>query len=457
MTPDALERWQQADAVFSEALDLPPEKRAAFLDEACAGDADLRREVERLFEADAQAGLFLETPSDWFDAPRLPGPGVAAEGDRARRAVLGQQVGPYRLLDEIGHGGMGTVYLAERADGQFEQQVALKLVRSGVATDEALRRFRLERQILAGLHHPHVARLLDGGVTEDGTPYFVMEYVAGIPIDRYCDEHRLSIAERLRLFCTVCAAVQYAHQNLVVHRDLKPSNILVTDDGQVKLLDFGIARLLDPEARTLSPALTQTGLRLMTPEYASPEQVRGEPVGTASDGYQLGVLLYELLTGHRPYRLPGRLLHHIERIVCEEMPTRPSTAVVQIEEVEVSGDGGTQSITPEQVSRARSTSIERLRRRLAGDLDNIVLMALRKEPARRYASVGNLEADIQRHLTGLPVRARPDTLVYRATKFVRRNWIGVAATLLVMLSLVAGLTVALWQARIAAACAPSTR
>ncbi|MFQ5572546.1 MAG: serine/threonine-protein kinase, partial [Rhodothermales bacterium] len=313
MTSD---RWLQIQAVFQEALEHEPPQRAAFLDEACRENPDLRAEVVALLEADAQAGTFLE------DTP-LPRP----EAPEAT-PFEGRQIGPYRLIHELGQGGMGAVYLAERTDGHFQQQVAIKLVRSDRGGRAIRQRFRYERQILARLNHPNIARLYDGGVTDEGLPYLVMEYVDGLPIDTYCDTHRLSTRERLHLFHTVGTAVQYAHQNLVVHRDLKPSNILVTETGTVKLLDFGIAKLLDEEATQSDEVpLTRTGMRVMTPEYASPEQVRGEPITTAADVYALGVILYELLTGHRPYQIRGLSLGETERVICEEEPARPSTAV----------------------------------------------------------------------------------------------------------------------------------
>ena len=334
---------------------------------------------------------------------------------------------------------MGTVYLAERADGQFRKQVALKLIRRGLDTDDILSRFRYERQILAALDHPNIATLYDGGMTEDGRPYFAMEYVEGQPLTAYCDQHRLSTKQRLALFRTVCRAVQYAHQNLVIHRDLKPSNILVTDDGTVKLLDFGIAKLLTDEGLEETAPVTRTGLRLMTPEYAAPEQVKGEAVTTATDVYQLGVLLYELLTGHRPYRLERRVQREIERVILEEEPTRPSTMVGQTAE------------TAEVISRARQTSVEKLRRQLSGDLDTIVLMALKKEPSRRYGTVQQLAEDLRRHGMGLPVVAHDDAMLYRMKKFVQRHKGGVLASALVVLALMAGLASTMWQASVAQA------
>ncbi|MFQ5570067.1 MAG: tetratricopeptide repeat protein [Rhodothermales bacterium] len=433
MTTD---QWAKIKEVLEAVLDHPCEERAAFLDDVCAGNNDLRNEVASLLDAyeRADADDALESPFAPTNAPLDAGPSASLEGE---------QIGPYRLVRELARGGMGTVYLARRDDDQFQQTVALKLIRQGLDSDDLLSRFRYERQILASLDHPHIAHLLDGGMTPDGRPYFVMEYVEGSPVTDYCDRHRLSTKQRLALFRTVSRTVQYAHQMLVVHRDLKPSNILVTDDGTVKLLDFGIAKLLTEEA-TDHPK-TQTGMRLMTPEYASPEQIRGEAITTATDVYQLGVLLYELLTGHRPYRLSERMRYEIERVILEEEPTRPSTAVRRTEEVQ-QGERTT-SITPEDVSTARSTTVEGLHRRLSGDLDMIVLKALKKEPDRRYASVEQLSEDIRRHLVGLPVLARPETVSYRISKFIRRHTVGVAATAAVILSLAGGVVAATTQAR----------
>ena len=346
------------------------------------------------------------------------------------------RLGPYRLIREIGHGGMGTVYLGVRDDDVFQKRVAIKVLKRGMDTDSIVRRFRHERQILASLEHPFIASLLDGGSTPDGRPYFAMEYVEGQPIVDYCDTQRLDTPARLALFRHVCTAVQYAHQNLVIHRDIKPANVLVTADGTPKLLDFGIAKLLNPElgGHTLAP--TAPGLQLMTPEYASPEQVRGETVTTASDVYSLGVLLYELLAGRLPYRLTSRTPADIVRIVCESEPVRPSTAITQID----------RDATAE--TRPRLTvDVDRLRRQLAGDLDNIVLKALSKEPQRRYASVDQFSEDVRRHLVGLPVLARKDTWGYRTTKFVRRNRALVGAGVVTFVVLVAGIVATAWQAR----------
>jgi eukaryotic-like serine/threonine-protein kinase len=343
---------------------------------------------------------------------------------------------------------MGTVFLASRADDQYRKAVAIKLIRRGMDTDSILSRFRHERQILASLDHPNIARLLEGGTTEDGLPYFVMEHIEGQPIDEFCDSRKLATVERLKLFRTVCSAVHYAHQNLIVHRDLKPGNILVNPEGTPKLLDFGIAKLLKPEmyAQTIAP--TETMIRPMTPDYASPEQVRGQPVTTASDVYSLGVLLYELLTGHRPYRIKGSNPEEIERAICDQEPERPSTAITRKVETS-SADGVTLvTLTPESVSRKRDSQPDRLRRKLAGDLDNIVLMAMRKEPQRRYASVEQFSEDLRRHIEGLPVIARKDTFAYRAGKFVKRHKVGVAAVAaFIVLTIAAAVAIVIQSAR----------
>lgn len=323
----------------------------------------------------------------------------------------GNRIGPYKILREIGRGGMGAVYLAERDDEHYRQQVAIKLIKPGLGGDLIRRRFRNEMQILAELNHANIARLFDAGETSDGQPYLVMEYVEGSPINRYCDDAQLSTEQRLNLFCTVCAAVQYAHQHLVIHRDIKPGNILVTSDGVPKLVDFGIAKLLD---QTSSTDLTATAMPFMTPHYASPEQLRAESVTTATDVYSLGVVLYELLSGKSPYRFKSRIPHEMAKTICEDEP-------------------------------------EKTHKRLNADLDNIVLMAMRKEPQRRYTSAEQFADDIRRHLNGLPVRARQDTFAYRAGKFIRRQKVAVAAAALVAITLLVGIIATTWQARVARA------
>jgi len=438
-------RWQHVKGLLDQALQHRPAARGAFLDQACPADRELRAELESLIAAYDSDPSFIESPAIAAVAAEeiVPSP---QPGETARR------IGPYQLLHVVASGGMGTVFRAVRADDAYRKDVAIKLIRAEPYADphrreELARRFRTERQTLANLDHPNVARLLDGGSTEDGEPYLVMEYVEGQSIDAYCDAHRLTTTQRLELFRTVCAAVHYAHQNLVVHRDLKPSNILVTRVGAPKLLDFGIAKLLGPDSSALAGGLTVTAAQPLTPAYASPEQVRGQPVTTASDVYSLGVILYELLTGHRPYRLANLPPHDAARIICEQEPPPPSTVVTRSEPIEL--DATQSALTPELVSRTREGRPERLRRRLAGDVDMIVLKALRKEPQRRYASVEQFAEDIRRHLAGLPVLARRDTLAYRASKFVRRHRLGVTAAALVFVSLSAGVAGTAWQAWVA--------
>jgi serine/threonine protein kinase/tetratricopeptide (TPR) repeat protein len=436
MTP---ELWQRVQALLDEALQAEPSARSAYLDQACSGEPSLRREVESLIAAHENAADFMERPAEESFAD-------LCESDPASRA--GERIGHYRLLEEIGRGGMAAVYRAVRVD-DFEQQVAVKLVKRGLDTEFVLARFRSERQILARLEHPNIARLIDGASTKDGVPYFVMEYVRGGPLDEYCDSHRLTITGRLRIFLEVCSAVQYAHRNLVVHRDIKPSNILVTDADVPKLLDFGIAKILNPDSPSSGKSQTRTVVKLLTPEYASPEQLLGEPITTASDVYSLGILLYELLTGHRPYRAADRSPEAMGRALSENEPERPSSAVAHVEEVRDRTGVILERVTPEQVAANREVSVEKLRRQLAGDIDNVVLMAIRREPQRRYGSVEQFSEDIQRHLDGQPVLARTDTFWYRGSKFGQRHRAAVAAGALVALALLIGMAATLREARIA--------
>lgn len=405
MTPA---EWSAVKEILSEALECPPAERSAYLDKACGGNPELRRRVESLVEADEKTWSLLEAPAA----------ASSSLTTSIRPPAAGERIGAYEILREIGHGGMGIVYLARRADQQFEKHVAIKVARAGIAGDPLERRFRSERQIIANLDHPNIARLLDGGSTPDGRPYLVMEYVEGQPLTQWCDAHALGVRERLEIFLEVCAAVQYAHQHLVVHRDLKPANILVTEQATVKLLDFGIAKLIDPELGVETGERTGTLFRLLTPDYASPEQIRGGPISTASDIYALGVVLFELLAGERPYRLTGSSPAETLWIVCERELAKPSTVVT--------------------AERSRE---------LAGDLDTIVLTALRKEPSRRFASANALAQDIRRHLSGLPVEARADTFGYRAGKFVKRHRAGVAAAALIAVALAGGLAMTLLEAR----------
>jgi eukaryotic-like serine/threonine-protein kinase len=428
------------ESIFDEALDRPPDTRDAFVAEACAGDDHLLAEVQALLAAHERDGSPLDRGAAGIAASLLD--------DHEQRHGEARRIGPYRVLRELGRGGMGVVYLAERDDGQFRRRVAVKLLRASPDADELNRRFRAERQILASLSHPGIAQLLDGGVTEGRLPYLVMEYVDGMPIDAYCDLHRLDIPARLRLFIEVCDAVQHAHQNLIIHRDLKPGNIFVTADGRVKLLDFGIAKLLNPVLGGDDAPLTRTQFRAMTPEYASPEQVRGGSLTTASDVYALGVVLYELLAGHPPYRAEGRGPHELAALVCDREPEPPSTRVRRSERITITGDRR-REITPITVAAARDTVPDGLRRALRGDLDAIVLMAMRKEPGRRYGSAALLAQDLVRHLDGMPVIAHRESRGYRIGKFLRRHRLEAGAACIVLLALVAGASVASWQAALA--------
>lgn len=418
MTP---ERFRQIRNLFEAALERDAASRPSFLAEACQGDEPLREEVGRLLSAHQQEAALLDRGAV---RPEL------LTGEPGR--MEGRRVGHYEILRELGRGGMGSVYLALRTDDVYRKPVAFKVVRPEAGTHEVIQRFRREREILASLDHPNLARLLDGGTTPEGLPYFVMDYVEGQPIETYCDERQLNISERLKLFRAVCAAVEYAHGRGVVHRDLKPGNILVTEDGVVKLLDFGIAKLLRTEAHESVAAMTLTGMGLMTPEYASPEQVRGETVGTASDVYSLGVILYELLTGHRPYRMRSRLIHEVVRVICDEEPTRPSTAVTEVEQRQRADDDKPVPVTPQSVSRTRAATPAGLRRQLSGDPDKILLKSLRKDPVQRYPTAGAFGEDVRRHLEGLPVLAQGESVVYRAGKFLQRyrGWAIAAGVLL---------------------------
>lgn len=438
MTP---EEWQRVRPILESALELEPASRSAYLDSACDSPS-LRREVELLVHSHEQAGTNALKPGSALK--------LDSEDEARFRLLPGKRIGAYEILEEIALGGMGAVYRAIRADGQYKQQVALKIVRADLGAELTATRFRNERQILASLDHPNIAKILDGGTTADGLPYFVMELIDGLPITGYCDQHKLNIDARLRIFRTVCSAVHYAHQHLVIHRDIKPTNILVTSDGIPKLLDFGIAKILDPSLLPEHLTMTGAGLWMMTPEYASPEQFRGELITTATDVYSLGLVLYELLTGHRAFRFSSPLPHEVARAVLETDPEKPSTAIHRAE-INVDGKKKGAEPTPELLADLRSNSPEKLRRRLSGDLDNIVLKALRKEPGERYASADQLSEEIRRHQEGLPVLARKSTVAYRCKKYVLRHRIGATAGALVFLSLLTGIVLTLREARIARA------
>ena len=432
LSPD---RRRQIEDLFEDALEVPRSARDAWLDVRCAADTALRGEVAALLAGHERTHGILEDG------------GVKLAVAQTADPLPDRRIGPYRVRREIGRGGMGVVYLAERDDGQFRQRVAVKLLRDSPDAEELHRRFLAERQILASLSHPNIAQLLDGGVTDGQLPYLVMEYVNGVPITTYCDERRLSVEPRLLLFRDVCEAVHHAHQNLVIHRDIKPSNILVTADGHIKLLDFGIAKLLTPTLGSSPTPVTRTAYRPMTPEYASPEQVRGETITTATDVYSLGVVLYELLCGSRPHRTSGGL-HELARLVYEQEPERASLRVAR-RDVPGFEDSGGWTLEAEVIAAARGTTPDRLSRRLRGDLDAIVAMALRKEPARRYGSADLLWQDLQRHLDGLPVLAHRGSRGYRTRKFLARHRVQATAAAVVAMSLIAGSVIAVRQAVVA--------
>ncbi len=437
MTP---ERWQKIRPILESALELDAARRPEFLDSACA-DLSLRNEVQSLIASHEQAGTDLLNPAS--------SPTLNLEDETRFRLPPGKRIGAYEILEEIAVGGMGAVYRAVRADGLYKQQVALKIVRSELGTEFTTGRFRNERQILASLNHPNIAKILDGGTTAEGVPYLVMELVEGQRLDDYCDVHKLATTERLNLFLQICAAVQYAHQRLIIHRDIKPGNVLVNAEGIPKLLDFGIAKILESSEASNQPEQTISLVRLLTPEYASPEQIKGEPITTASDVYSLGVVLYELLTGRAPYNVPTHTPHELYSAVCETEPERPSMAVLRKQLPATEGQRKSANDSP--LTAMREGSPEKLSRRLRGDIDNIVLMALRKEPQRRYASVEQFAQDIRRHLEHLPVIARKDTFAYRTSKFITRHKTGVAVAALVAVALLSATAITLRQARIARA------
>jgi len=416
------------DSIVKRALKLGPRERGQFVRTACGQDITLLSGVLTALGEDARDPAFWDEPADPDLEPLEPAIGME-----------GQRLGPYRIERKLGTGGMGDVYLAERADDEYQQRVAIKLVRAGVYSAQVQSRLRMERQILARLEHPNIARLLDGGRAPDGTPYLVMEYIDGEPIDTYCDRRRLTLDARIALVRTICTAVHYAHQNLIVHRDLKPNNILITPDGVPKLLDFGIAKLLDTRQSLHTLAVTHMDYRVMTPAHASPEQVRGDVITTASDIYVLGVLIYELLTGRRPFQLTGSRITDLERIICEQEPMAPSAMVMKTAD--------DSPALADEIASCRSTTVSRLGRDLKGDLDNIVLMAMRKDAGRRYRSAEQLAADLERHANGQPVAATRDTWLYRTRKFVGRHAVAVAAAALGIVLLAGFSVITLVQAQ----------
>ncbi len=429
------ERWQEVKSILEEVLEIAPELRAAFLEKVSNGDGNLRLEVENLLK-------FEEPESDLLEKKTAVS---FLDKDLNSKNLINQQIGQYKIIDELGVGGMGAVFLAERADGEFHQKVALKLIKRGMDSEAVLRRFITERQILASLEHPNIAHLIDGGTTSDGLPYFVMEFVEGVSIVEFAETASLNLEERLDLFREVCSAVSFAHRNLVIHRDLKPSNILVNKECKAKLLDFGIAKLLKAEEE----GQTATQNFAFTPEYASPEQVRGEKLNTATDIYSLGVILYELLTGNRPYKTESKNISEIIKAICETEPLAPSRAIGDFGSRISDSRSSVKSIADENTNPVKQQTNPKSQisnpRSLRGDLDNIILKALRKEPERRYSSVEQFSEDIRRHQAGLPVTASGDTWNYRVTKFIRRNRIGVAAAVLILVTLLGGLFATLYQ------------
>ena len=426
--------WDKLKDSFNLAIDLPLDKRAVYLKNF---DEDFGIQLKNLIEAHENAGEFIAEPA-------MVEIGLVDETD----ANIGKTIDSYKILEEIGAGGMGTVYLASRTDESFDKKVAIKLIKRGMDTAAVLKRFVMERRILAQLENPHIASLLDGGSTDDGLPYFVMEYIEGEPITKFCDSHQYSMQERLELFRKVCSAISYAHQNLVVHRDIKPSNILVTKDGTPKLLDFGIAKLLHPDWSLETNEATATMFRLMTPEYASPEQIRGLPITTSSDVYSLGVVLYELLSGERPFKIESRLHEDVAQIILTEEPVKPSECGLRIAErgFKKKNEATDENRNPKTDEQNKIRNPQSAIRNFKGDLDNIILKALRKEPTRRYQSVQEFSEDIRRHLAGLPVSAMADTIFYRVGKFIKRHRISVFAGLFMFLSLLTGISAAIWQA-----------
>ncbi len=434
--------WQQIKETFNTAIDLPEDERAPFL-EKCA--ENICREVQKLIKSHDNASDFI-VESAFFD--------VGLIDENEADFYVGKQIDDYKILKEIGHGGMGTVYLAAKTDESFDKKVAIKLIKRGMDTTAVLKRFVMERKILAGLENPNIASLLDGGSTADGLPYLVMEYIEGLPITKFCDSHHYSIEERLALFRKVCSAISYAHQNLIVHRDIKPSNILVTGDGAPKLLDFGIAKLLHPDWSQETTEATATMFRLMTPEYASPEQIRGLPITTASDVYSLGVVLYELLSGARPFKIESRLPEKVAQLILTEEPIKPSAISdskfkIQNSKSEIETNPNEGQRTTDGESKTNPKSKNQNLKSLRGDLDNIILKALRKEPARRYQSVQEFSEDIRRHLVGLPVTATADTVFYRFGKFVKRHLVGVLAGLVIVATLLLATVITTWQSIVA--------
>lgn len=416
MTP---ENWQKIKSIFNSALELPKNERRDFIEKESADEESVKNEVFDLLNSHEEDEDFIEN-NCYTTVKHI----VIDE----KPNFIGETIGRYQIESKIGSGGMGTVYLGKRIDGEFEQKVAVKLIKLGLDSEDTIFRFRHERQILAGLSHPNIAHLIDGGVTKTGLPYLIMDYVEGLSLKDYCDAHKLSLKARLKLFIRICSAISYAHQNLVIHRDIKPSNILITPDGLPKLLDFGIAKLIESEENEQNGGQTLT-TRAMTPEYASPEQILGKSVSTTTDIYSLGVVLYELLTGHRPFLFRKKIAGEISKTITETLPPKPSF-LCKTKGLNISVENPLAAV-----------------RNLQGDLDNIVLMAIRKEPERRYSSVEQFALDIGRYLDGLPVLAQQDTFIYRAGKFIKRHQTEVIAGTGILVSLLAGISATNRQAK----------
>lgn len=426
------ERWQHIKTIVYSALPLPEPERSTYITHACGDDELLRQEIEQLLQGieESEDARFMVQPA--FDSDKF----ISDLSDKwqsvsSHEDLIGEQIGPYRITEQLGTGGMGSVFKGARSDGQFHQQVAIKLIRKGVDTEENIQRFRMEQEILARLHHPHIAQLYDGGVTNDSIPYLVMEFVDGIPIDEYCNKHRLTIDERIELFRDVCSAVQYAHGNLVIHRDLKTENIYVTPEGAVKVLDFGVAKLLSPELTEMTLLETRPGQKLWTPQYAAPEQVQGEAITIATDVYALGVLLHKLLADTYPLDLSGKEIAEIEQMIMEASPVAPSQSL------DVNAE--------KKTAKNRSISSSELKKLLSGDLDALVGKAVRKEPEYRYRSVSQLLDDIERYQNGLPLIARNDTVQYRVGKFMRRHKIALTTAVVFLILAISAVTFYTWK------------
>ncbi len=423
-------KFDLAKELFEDVLNINSAERENFLNEKCGNDIELKKEIFSLINTFENKEDFLEKPLA-IDENAL---------ESFNDPYIGKQIGNYLIDGEAGVGGMGIVYSGKRNDKEFEHKVAIKILKQGVTSEYLLKRFQVERQTLANLQHPNIARLLDGGRTDEGLPYLVMEFINGIPITEYCNQNKLEIKERLELFHKVCVAVQYAHRNLVIHRDIKPGNILVNEDGNPKLLDFGIAKLVDEDLNESTEGLTRTGMWHLTPEYSSPEQINGEKITTASDIYSLGVLLYEILTDEQPYKITSSSPVAISKIITEESILKPSEKVKQTSTTRNAGNK----------KYYYSQNPEKTFNQLKGDLDNIVFKAMHKDPEQRYSSVQDFMNDINRYLNGLPVTARRDTLTYRASKFIRRHKIGVALFILFNVLIISGLITIIYQGNIAA-------